>query len=132
MAISLADLVAALPHGPQLHGAPAELRKIPIEAISCDSRQVAAGSLFVAYCGVSVDGHDFAPQAVANGAAAIVAERHLDGLGVPLVVVPDGRQALAHLSAAWYGFPSHQLTVVGVTGNDGKQSTCNPLHSVLK
>ncbi len=131
MTVSLADLVAALPHRAQLHGAPADLREIPIEAISCDSRQVSAGSLFVAYRGVSVDGHDFAHQAVANGAVAIVAERHLDGLDVPLVVVPDGRQALANLSAAWHGFPSHQLTVVGVTGTDGKTTTCNLLHSIL-
>ena len=131
MTVPLADLVAALPREPQLHGAPADLREIPIQAITCDSRQVTEGSLFVAYRGVSVDGHDFAPQAAANGAAAVVAERHLDGLGVPLVVVADGRQALAYLAAAWYGFPSHQLTVVGVTGTDGKTTTCNLLHSIL-
>ena len=131
MTVPLADLLAVLPREPQLHGAPADLREIPIQAITCDSRQVTDGSLFVAYRGVSVDGHDFASQAAANGAAAVVAERHLDGLTVPLVVVPDGRQALAYLAAAWYGFPSHQLTVVGVTGTDGKTTTCNLLHSIL-
>jgi UDP-N-acetylmuramoyl-L-alanyl-D-glutamate--2,6-diaminopimelate ligase len=128
MAIPLADLVAALPAGAQIHGSTAD---IAIEAIACDSRQVTAGALFVAYHGVSADGHDFAPQAVARGAVAVVCERHLEGLNVPQVIVPGGREALAYLSAAWHRFPSRQLTVVGVTGTDGKTTTCNLLHSIL-
>jgi UDP-N-acetylmuramoyl-L-alanyl-D-glutamate--2,6-diaminopimelate ligase len=92
---------------------------------------VVPGSLFVAYRGVSADGHDFVPQAVARGAVAVVAEKRLRGLRVPLVVVPEGREALAHLSAAWRGYPSRQLTVVGVTGTDGKTTTCNLIHSIL-
>ena len=136
MTIPLADLVAALPRAAlpradQIHGDPADLPDIAIETITCDSRQVTTGSLFVAYPGVSVDGHDFVSQAVTNGAVAIVSEKRLKGLGVPLVVVPDGREALAYLSAAWYRFPSRQLTVVGVTGTDGKTTTCNLLHSIL-
>ena len=131
MTIPLADLVAALPQAGKIHGGPADLADIAIEAITCDSRQVASGSLFVAYPGVSVDGHDFIPQAVTNGAVTIVSEKRLEGLGVPLVVVPDGREALAYLSAAWYRFPSRRLTVVGITGTDGKTTTCNLLHSIL-
>lgn len=131
MAIPLADLVAALPHRAQLHGGPANLPEIDIEAIVCDSRRVVAGSLFVAYRGVSVDGHDFVRQAVANGAVAAVCERRLEGVTVPQVIVPDGREALAYLSAAWHRFPARQLTVVGVTGTDGKTTTCNLLHSIL-
>jgi UDP-N-acetylmuramoyl-L-alanyl-D-glutamate--2,6-diaminopimelate ligase len=68
---------------------------------------------------------------VARGAVAVVAEKRLRGLRVPLVVVPEGREALAHLSAAWRGYPSRQLTVVGVTGTDGKTTTCNLIHSIL-
>jgi UDP-N-acetylmuramoyl-L-alanyl-D-glutamate--2,6-diaminopimelate ligase len=102
-----------------------------VASISCDSRQVTDGGLFVAYRGVAVDGHDFVPQAVAHGAVAVVAERDLRGLEIPLVVVPDGREALAYLSAAWYGYPARRLTVVGVTGTDGKTTTCNLLHSIL-
>jgi UDP-N-acetylmuramoyl-L-alanyl-D-glutamate--2,6-diaminopimelate ligase len=126
MAVSLTDLVTALPYA--LVQGKAD---ILVESIACDSRQVEPGSLFVAYRGVSVDGHNYVPQALDSGSVAVVAERKLEGLRVPLVIVPNGRQALAHLSAAWYGFPSRQLTVVGVTGTDGKTTTCNLLHSIL-
>lgn len=128
MAMLLTDLVAALPRA-TLHGDP----HITIQAITADSRQVTPGSLFVAYGGVAADGHRFIPQAVARGAAAVVAERPVAELpdGVPLVLVPTGREALAYLSAAWHGWPARRLTVVGVTGTDGKTTTCNLLHSIL-
>ena len=122
----LSDLLAALPQS-RVQGDP----DIPITAITADSRQVQAGSLFVAYKGVAVDGHRFIPQAVERGAAAVVAERSQPDLPVPLIVVPDGREALAHLSAAWHGYPARQLIVVGVTGTDGKTTTCNLLHRIL-
>jgi UDP-N-acetylmuramoyl-L-alanyl-D-glutamate--2,6-diaminopimelate ligase len=126
VARSLADLVEVLPQ--------AEVRgdaTVAIESITCDSRRVTAGSLFVAYRGVALDGHDFVPQALESGAVAVVAEQEIGGLAVPLLVVPDGREALAHLAAAWQNFPARQLTVVGVTGTDGKTTTCNLLYSIL-
>jgi len=126
MALSLEQLIAALPSA-KVHGRV----DIVIQAITSDSRQVRPGSLFVAYQGVTLDGHSFIPQALSNGAVAVVSETKQEGLDVPLVVVLDGREALAHLSAAWQGFPSHQLTVIGVTGTDGKTTTCNLLHSIL-
>jgi UDP-N-acetylmuramoyl-L-alanyl-D-glutamate--2,6-diaminopimelate ligase len=126
MAHSLTDLIAALPQA-KVKG---DL-DVPVEAITSDSRRVRSGSLFVAYRGVEVDGHDFIPQAVARGAIAVVAERQIESVPVPLVVVRSGREALAYLAAAWHGFPARQLTVVGVTGTDGKTTTCNLLHSSL-
>ncbi|MGD2206477.1 MAG: UDP-N-acetylmuramoyl-L-alanyl-D-glutamate--2,6-diaminopimelate ligase [Anaerolineae bacterium] len=126
MAISLNQLVAALPCA-QVWGD----ANIPVQAITPDSRQVTPGSLFVAYRGVAADGHDFVPQALEHGAVAVVAEKKLIGLKAPQVIVPNGREALAYLSATWYGFPSHKLIVVGITGTDGKTTTCNLLHSIL-
>jgi UDP-N-acetylmuramoyl-L-alanyl-D-glutamate--2,6-diaminopimelate ligase len=126
MDLLLADLIASLPHA-SVSGD----TSIAIGALTSDSRQVEPGSLFAAYQGVALDGHDFVPQALARGAAAIVAERTLPGLSVPVVTVPNGREALAHLAAAWHGFPARQLTVVGVTGTDGKTTTCTLLHSIL-
>jgi UDP-N-acetylmuramoyl-L-alanyl-D-glutamate--2,6-diaminopimelate ligase len=127
MMVLLADLVAALPQATTWGD-----MDISVRALACDSRQVRPGSLFVAYRGVAADGHDFVPHALDQGAVAVVAETKLEGLNVPQVVVPDGREALAHLSAAWYGFPSRKLTVVGVTGTDGKTTTCNLLHGILR
>ena len=126
MVIPLIDLVSALPRA-KVRGDTG----VAVEAVTCDSRQVTPGALFVAYRGVARDGHDFVPQALTNGAVAIVAEKQVQSLDVPLVVVPDGREALAHLSAAWHGYPSRKLTVVGVTGTDGKTTTCSLIHSIL-
>ena len=134
MAATLRQLLASLPR--------AEVRDLAslgrqdeddlrVEEIVFDSRRAGPGSLFVAYRGVETDGHEHAAAAVARGAVAAVVERELPGLGVPQVLVPNGREALAHLAAAWHGYPARRLTVVGVTGTDGKTTTCNLLHSIL-
>jgi len=105
---------------------------ITITAITEDSRQVEPGTLFVAYGGVSVDGHQFIQQAIANGARAIIGEQVLSAhLSVPYIQVPDGREALAYLSAAWHDFPAQSLTMVGITGTDGKTTTTNLLYHLL-
>lgn len=105
----------------------------PITGVVADSRQVRPGDLFVAIRGVQVDGHRFIPAAVARGAAAVVGTAPPPAdLTVPYVQVRDGREALAYLVAAFYGNPARRLTVIGVTGTDGKTTTTNLIFSILR
>jgi UDP-N-acetylmuramoyl-L-alanyl-D-glutamate--2,6-diaminopimelate ligase len=108
---------------------------VEISAITVDSREVAEGALFVAVPGTNVDGHAFIEAAVDAGAAAVVGERALSELAsapaVPYVQVPDAREAFGRLSAAWHGFPARRMTLIGVTGTDGKTTTVNLIHALL-
>ena len=101
----------------------AALAGIAVTGVTHDSRAVAAGSLFVAIPGERVDGHDFAAAAAGQGAAALVVERPLPEVAAAQLIVDAARPALASAAAWWYGDPSHRLTVVGVTGTDGKTTT---------
>ncbi len=135
MTATLQELLAALPRA-EVRQAPSPAGQqvdpdLAIRGIVSDSRRAGPGSLFVAYRGVEADGHDHAAAAVARGALAVVAERELPGLDVLQVLVPNGREALAYLAAAWHGYPARRLTVVGITGTDGKTTTSNLLYSIL-
>lgn len=103
-----------------------------INGIVADSRNVRPGDLFVAISGETVDGHRFIPDAVAGGAAAVVGAQYIDDISVPYVRVENSRRALAHLAAAYYGFPARNLTVIGVTGTDGKTTTINLINQILQ
>jgi UDP-N-acetylmuramoyl-L-alanyl-D-glutamate--2,6-diaminopimelate ligase len=107
------------------------LKPVNVTGLVSDSRQVKPGYVFFAWQGGNQDGHRFIDDAVEQGAVAVVGTRDLSGLGVPYVRVEDSRAALAALSAALYGFPARRLTVIGVTGTDGKTTTTNLIHSVL-
>jgi UDP-N-acetylmuramoyl-L-alanyl-D-glutamate--2,6-diaminopimelate ligase len=96
-------------------------RDVEVVDATHDSRQVAPGWLFCAIPGARDDGHRHAPDAVASGAAALLVERWLD-LPVPQVRVPSVRAAVGQAAAIVHGRPSEQLTVVGVTGTNGKTS----------
>lgn len=96
---------------------------LPILGVTFNSRRVRAGCVFVAVPGEHVDGHDYVAAAVALGAAAVVVERPVEGLPAPQIVVDRSRAALAVAAAWWYGDPSREMGVVGITGTDGKTTT---------
>ena len=101
-----------------------------VRGIAYDSRRVVEGSLFFAMPGRHTDGHAHAPAALRAGAAAAVVERPLD-LPVAQLVVPSVAAAIGPLASAYYGRPSAQLSVVGVTGTNGKTTTCSALRQCL-
>ena len=103
-----------------------------VTKLAYDSRRVAPGTLFFAVPGVHVDGHDFASAAVESGAVGLVVERELPGLEVPQLVVDRTRRALADAADAWFGRPSERLTVIGVTGTDGKSTVTALAAEVLR
>jgi UDP-N-acetylmuramoyl-L-alanyl-D-glutamate--2,6-diaminopimelate ligase len=96
----------------------------PCTGVTNDSRRVTPGSVFVALRGLKVDGTEYVPQALGSGAGAIVAEQPPSSPPeVPWIVVPDARLALALLAAAFFGHPSREMRVVGITGTNGKTTT---------
>ncbi|MHB8171873.1 MAG: UDP-N-acetylmuramoyl-L-alanyl-D-glutamate--2,6-diaminopimelate ligase [Thermincolia bacterium] len=103
-----------------------------IKGIAYDSRKVKPGFLFVCIEGFKTDGHDYINGALANGAVAVVLQREVDGLGVPWIKVPDTRRVLAYLSARFYDYPSTKLTMVGVTGTNGKTTITYLVEAILK
>jgi len=111
----------------------ANIPDIPITGISIDSRAVKPGHLFVALKGGNVDGHDYIQNAIDNGAVAVVGDRDFVGRigNPPYVGLEDTRRALTWISAAFYNWPARKLTVIGVTGTDGKTTTTNLIHKIL-
>lgn len=102
-----------------------------IPHLTMDSRDIQPGSLFICIKGYTVDGHDFAAQAQAKGAAVILAERQLEIDGATVVVVHDTSRTLGLLAARFYGHPSKKLQMIGVTGTNGKTSVAGMLHAML-
>src|SRR3954467_10014541 len=104
---------------------------VEVTALAYDNRAVRPGTVFFCVPGFTRDGHDFAPDAVARGAAALVVQRPL-GLDVPEVVVDDVRAAMAHAAARFYGDPTAELAVCGVTGTNGKTTTAFLVRALLE
>ncbi len=105
--------------------------EVKIEGLAYDSRAVEPGTLFFCFEGLKVDGHEFAAKAVEQGASALVVERPLD-LGVPEVEVEDARAAMAPIAAAFHGDPTAGMTVVGITGTNGKTTTAFLVREILE
>ena len=105
-----------------------------VERLTADSRQATAGTVFVAVRGVDVDAHRFIPSAIAAGASVIVAETLPEERpeGVTFVKVPDSRAALGRLASRFYGDPSDELTLVGVTGTNGKTTIATLLYHLAR
>jgi UDP-N-acetylmuramoyl-L-alanyl-D-glutamate--2,6-diaminopimelate ligase len=128
---ALAALIDRLTAEGRLRGArrdgraigPKGLAEVHVRGVTDDSRAVRAGSLFVAIGGAHVDGHDFVEAAEEAGAGAAIVERPLPEVALPQLIVERSQVALASAAAWWYGDPSHELAVVGITGTDGKTTT---------
>ena len=123
---SLASLAAAL--------SDAELRgdgEVPVRDLAYRADDATSGSLFLCVPGGRTDGHRFAPDALDRGAVALMVERWLDH-PVPQMLVPSVRRAMGPVSAAFFGRPTERLTVVGVTGTNGKTTTTYLLESIFR
>ena len=104
---------------------------IDVEGITYDSRKAEEGSLFVAISGFETDGHKYIEDAIAKGAQAVIVEKDIMDLEVPVIKVDDSRSALAKISAKFYDYPAQKLTIIGVTGTNGKTTTTYLVEGIL-
>ena len=123
--MELERLAAVLGAAEVVGGEPVEVRDLVY-----DARDATPGAAFFAVPGARVDGHDYAAQAVSNGAVALVVERSLS-VGVPQLIVADTRSSMAVAADEFFGRPTEQLQVAGVTGTSGKTTTAFLLYAIL-
>ncbi len=102
-----------------------------VEDLSMDSRRKTGNALFFCISGARFDSHDFAAQAVQNGACALAVERYLD-LNVPQVLVKNGRKAMTRMAAAFFGDPAKKLRMIGITGTKGKTTTSYLVKAIME
>ncbi|UFJ41920.1 UDP-N-acetylmuramoyl-L-alanyl-D-glutamate--2,6-diaminopimelate ligase [Brevibacillus humidisoli] len=120
----LAPLLVVSLHGKQ---------QLEITGLTADSRRVKPGDLFICLSGFTVDGHTYAAEAVERGAVAVLAEREVAGVEAGTVaIVPDTRRAMAILADRFYGSPTHELKLIGVTGTNGKTTTTHLIDKILR
>src|SRR2546427_7661434 len=125
---AMSELLAALPEKRVIGEPPRS-----VSSIAGDSRRVEPGACFVAVPGFKQDGRRFIPDAVRRGAAVVVTEGEpVADLAVAQVLVPSTRVSLARLAGAYYGHPSRQLTLIGITGTNGKTTTSYLVEALLR
>ena len=120
------ELIGNIPHQLLSGSLPEE-----IHHVSMDSRDIKQGTLFICIKGYTVDGHDFAQQAVDKGATVVMAEKPLSVINAPVILVDDTARALGLAAAKFYGYPSKHMHMIGVTGTNGKTSVSGILHSLF-
>ncbi len=106
-----------------------------IRGISYDSRKVAPGDLFVALVGSASDGHDYLERAITLGAVALLVQtnfQNTQNLGVAIAQVPDTRRSLAAIATRFYGEPANEVTLIGITGTNGKSTTTALVGHILE
>jgi UDP-N-acetylmuramoyl-L-alanyl-D-glutamate--2,6-diaminopimelate ligase len=109
-----------------------ELPKNVVKGLASDSRKVQQGYIFFALTGGNTDGHNYIRHAIQSGASAIIGTREMNDLPIPYIQVSDGRMALARFASAYNDFPSQKMVMIGVTGTDGKTTTCNLIYRILE
>ncbi len=114
MGVKLSDLLETVP------GERVNFREAEIRGITCDSRAVTSGSVFVAVSGNKQDGNQFIDDAIRRGASAIVSEKLITSCPVPVIRVDNSRAALADMAVRFHGDPTAHLNVVGLPGPQGK------------
>ena len=125
--MKLTEIAEALP----FYQVTEAIENVSITGFQMDSRKVAAGDLFICIKGFTVDGHEYARQAEARGAAAVVSETPLD-VAIPVILVQDTSRALALLSNKYFDYPTQKLNLIGVTGTNGKTSVTYLLENIFK
>lgn len=124
--MKLTDMIATLP----FYRTNSDISDIDIVAVEADSRKVRPGTLFVCIKGFTVDGHDFIPEAIENGAVAILAEKDVSS-SVPVIYVSDTSRALAIVATHFYDYPTNNMPLIGVTGTNGKTTTTYVLETIF-
>lgn len=123
----LKDILSLLP----FYETEANIDRLNINSIEIDHRLIKQGDLFICQRGFTVDGHEFAQQAVDNGACAVVADHPLN-ISTPVIIVRDTNRALSLIAAIFYDYPSEKFPLIGVTGTNGKTTTTYLLDAIFK